>query len=65
MYTGEARAALTMPTVEGGICAAVLLVRLAHPNRGFTAVSGWAINNNTYNTKYSRIQPVLSNPVDK
>ena len=34
----------TMPTVEGGICAAVLLVRLAHPNLGgFTAVSGWAI----------------------
>ena len=34
-----------MPTVEGGICAAVLLVRLAHPNLGgFTAVSGWAIN---------------------
>ena len=33
-----------MPTVEGEICAAVLLVRLAHPNLGFTAVSGWAIN---------------------
>ena len=32
-----------MPTVEGGVCAAVLLVRLAHPNLGgFTAVSGWA-----------------------
>ena len=34
----------TMPTVEGGVCAAVLLVRLAHPNLGFTAVSGWAIS---------------------
>ena len=35
----------TMPTVEGEICAAVLLVRLAHPNLGgFTAVSGWAIS---------------------
>ena len=45
-----------MLTVEGEICAAVLLVRLAHPHLAFTVVSGWAMMVQEYDEEQMQIK---------